>query len=367
MFSVFNHRPRGVRLALLLALFLLPRAAQARQDAAPTATPQPPAPTEPAPPTAEEIGEVERVSTDLTNILLNATDRQKRFVTTLRAEDIRVLEDGAPQEIIAFERETDAPLSLVLLIDASASQERVLKDEQRAALDFVRGVLRPERDTAAVVSFTGITRIELPPAADLPLIEAAINRVRVTHTPASPECFAADVPEEERRRCTTAVWDSIALATREVLARTPETTRRAIILLSDGDDTSSRLRLYQAAEYAVKHNVAVYSVGIRDKDFDLGELRRDMLRRVSEETGGRAFFPKRPEDLAAAFAQIEQELRSQYLISYRPANRARDGAFRRVRVEIANPQLRKQKLRLLYREGYYAKGGDEAKAVSSEQ
>lgn len=308
----------------------------------------------------DEDDDVERVSTDLTNILLTATDRKRRFVTDLRAEDIRVLEDGVPQVITAFGRETDAPLSIAVLIDASASQQHVLADEQRAALDFVRSVLRPDRDTAAVVSFTGLTRVELSPTSDIAAFEDAVGRVRVTHTPDTPACHDPDAPEDEKLRCYTAVWDAVAVTTRQVLARTPETARRAVILLSDGDDTGSRLAVYQAAEQAVRHNVAVYSIGIRDKNFKLGSLRRDLLRRISEDTGGRAFFPNRPEDLAAAFAQIESELRSQYLISYRTSNRTRDGSFRRLQIEVVNPQLRKQKLRLLYRQGYYAEGATDA-------
>ncbi|HZI19341.1 MAG TPA: VWA domain-containing protein [Pyrinomonadaceae bacterium] len=303
----------------------------------------------------EEPEAVERISADLTNVLLTATDRDRRFVTTLQAGDIRVLEDGVGQEVVAFERETNAALSIAVLIDASASQERVLAFEQLAARDFVRSVMRPDRDLAAVVSFTGVARVELAPTSDPAAFDEAVGRVRVTHTPDSPECNDPDTPEDVLRRCTTAVWDSIAITVEKVLARTPETARRAIILLSDGDDTSSHLRIFQAVEQAVRHNVAVYSIGIRDRGFKYGELRRDYLRRVSEETGGRAFFPKQPEDLAAAFAQIESELRSQYLISYRPSNRARDGAFRRVEIEITNPQLRRRRLRLLYRRGYYAR------------
>jgi len=372
------RRPVARRLAALalaahLVCLAVPGApGPRRQDPrppAPAPTPEPPAPRGPERPTArpeaepadagQDVEEVERISTDLTNVLLTATDRDRRFVTTLGAGDVRVLEDGVPQEVVFFERETNAPLSIAFLIDASGSQERVLADEQRAARDFVRSVLRPGRDAAAVVSFTGITRVELAPSADPAAFEEAVGRVRVTHTPDSPACTAPDVPEEERLRCYTAVWDSISLTAEKVLARTPETARRAIVLLSDGDDTISRLRIFQAVEQAVRHNVAVYSIGIRDREFKHGEMRRDYLKRVAEETGGRAFFPKRPEDLAAAFAQIEGELRSQYLISYRPSNRARDGAFRRVEVEVANPRLRRQKLRLLYRRGYYAKGEGE--------
>ncbi len=230
-----------------------------------------------------------------------------------------------------------------------------MKDEQEAAAAFVRSVLRPARDTAAVLSFTGITRLEVTPTADASRLLAAIESLRVRFTNKSPECQDLEAPADVRLRCLTGVWDAVTLSVQEVLSKTPPRTRRAVILLSDGDDTSSRVRLYQAAEYAVRHNTVVYSVGIRDKDFDFGEMRRDFLQSLSDQTGGRAFFPKKPADLAAAFAQIEQELRSQYLITYTPTNRARDGSFRKLQIEITNPELRKQNLRLLYRQGYYAR------------
>jgi VWFA-related protein len=297
----------------------------------------------------------------VTNVLLSATDKSRRFITTLTAEDVRLLEDGAPQQITLFQRETDTPLSLVLLVDTSASQEKVMADEREAADAFVRSVLRPGKDTASVLSFTGLTRLDQPPTADAAPLLSAIGRLKVEYTEANPICQNEDSPPEEAIRCRTAVWDAVAVSVREVLSKTPETTRRAIILLSDGDDTVSRLRIYQAVEFAVRNNTVVYSIGIRDRGFKFGEMRKDFLRDVSEQTGGRAFFPKNAQDLASAFSQIEQELRSQYLISYTSTNRRRDGAYRKVQIDVVNPQLRKQNLRLLYRQGYYAKTvtGDE--------
>jgi VWFA-related protein len=322
----------------------------------PTPTPTPTqTPTPEASPTPDDAEPVERIDTDLTSVLLSATDKNRRFVNTLRAEDVRVVEDGVPQQISSFEQETNAPLSLVLLVDTSASQEKVLKQEQEAASAFIRSVLRPARDTAAVLSFTGVTRLEVTPTADATRLLAAIESLKVRFTNKSPECQDDDAPPDVQLRCRTGVWDAVVVSVREVLSKTPERTRRAVILLSDGDDTSSRVRLYQAAEYAVRHNTVVYSIGIRDKDFDFGEMRRDFLQSLSDQTGGRAFFPKRPSDLASVFAQIEQELRSQYLITYTPTNRARDGSFRRLQIEITDPQLRKQNLRLFYRQGYFAR------------
>ena len=342
-----------------------PETQQPTPTPSPTQTPTPTAPPSPSPisspspsPTPAEVEEVERIDTDLTSVLLSALDKKRRFVNTLRAEDVRVLEDGVPQQISSFEHETDAPLSLVLLVDTSASQEKVLKQEQEAASAFVRSVLRPARDTAAVLSFTGITRLELTSTADTSLLLRAIDSLKVRFTNNSPECQDFEAPPDVRLRCLTGAWDAVVLSVREVLSKTSERTRRAVILLSDGDDTSSRVRLYQAAEYAVRHNTVVYSIGIRDNDFEYGEMRRDFLRALSDQTGGRAFFPKKPADLADAFAQIEQELRSQYLITYTSTNRARDGSFRKLQIEITDPQLKKQNLRLLYRQGYFAKAVD---------
>ena len=355
---------RGARL-LLLALLLSAAAlgahtqgepARPTQEPSPTPTPaQTPTPTPTPTPSPDEGEAVERIETDLTSVLLSATDKKRRFVTTLRAEDLRLTEDGVEQKIDTFEQETDAPLSLALLVDTSASQEKVLKDEQAAASAFIRSVLRPAKDTASVISFTGITRLEQGLTSDAAPLFAAIDSLKVRWTMTNPECQDRDAPDNVRLRCLTGVWDSVVIAIREVLAKTPERTRRAIILLSDGDDTSSRVRLYQATEYAARHNVAVYPIGIRDKKFPYGEMRADFLRNLAEQTGGRAFFPKRPEDLPAAFAEIEQELRSQYLITYTSTNRARDGGYRRLQLEITDPKLRKQDLRLYYRQGYYAR------------
>jgi len=297
-----------------------------------------------------------RVESDVTNVLLSATDKKRRFITTLRPEDLRLLEDGVPQQISYFEREEAAPLSLSILVDTSASQEKVMGDEQVAAEAFVRSVVRPDRDTASVISFTGLARLDQPPTNDTAKLIKAIGALKVEYTEDSPVCKDDNAPEQVRLHCYTGIWDAVVIAIQKFLAPTSTRTRRAIILLTDGDDTSSKLRLYQAAEFAVRNDTVVYSIGIRDKHFKIGEMRRDFLREISEQTGGRAFFPKTADELAAAFSEIEQELRSQYLISYTPTNRAQDGGLRKIQIEITNPELRRQDMRLLYRQSYYARG-----------
>lgn len=283
-------------------------------------------------------------------------------MTTLKQEDIRVLEDGALQNVSIFQRETDMPLSLVILVDTSASQQGVLKDEQEAARAFVDTVLRPGKDQAAVISFTGAIKIEQELTGDRAKLHEGINRVKVLYTFDNPVCEDSELyPEEQAILCYTGVWNGIWLTIDTTLSKTPENTRRAIILLSDGDDTSKNTNTVahtnrqEAIDYALEHNTTVYSIGIRDENSPVGSLDRDALRKVSEQTGGRVFFPLDKEELVNSFHQIEQELRAQYLIAYSPTNKKRDGSFRQIKLDITNPELRKQKLRLLYRRGYYAR------------
>ena len=316
--------------------------------------PKPPAPTQSTQNQTSSADDVVRVDTDLANILLTAIDKDKRFITTLRKEDVRVTEDNMPQKISIFESETDLPLTLAILIDTSRSEERPLPDEKIAAHTFVDSVLRPERDRAAIISFTGEAVLQESLTNDFGKLRAAINRVIVEIPADDPRC-EENVTLEREPRCWTGIWDAVWVTVNEVLSQTPETARRAIILLTDGDDTSSITKRQEAIDFAVKNNVVIYSIGIGDPE----EFKIDSkaLRNISEKTGGRVFFPQNKAELDAAFAEIQAELRSQYLIAYTPSNRKRDGSFRQVKVEIINPDLRKQKLRLLYRQGYYAKKG----------
>jgi VWFA-related protein len=308
--------------------------------------------------------EVVRVDTDLTNILFTATDKNRRFVTTLRKEDVRILEDGQPQEIFTFQTQIDLPLTLAILIDTSRSQERTLPDEKAAARAFIDAILRQGKDEAAVVSFTGESTLEQGLTGNVSRIRQAIDRIefvppsgyvgngRVVGTPPISG-------SNNSLAFSTSLWDAIWVTADEVLAEAAEKTRRAIIIVTDGDDTSSRKRMDDAIDRAIKSDALIFAIGIGDsyvRGVDEGALRK-----VAERTGGRAYFPRDEEDLRAAFTQIERELREQYLIAYSPTNQKRDGSFRRVQIEIANPELRSQGVRLNYRQGYFAKSDEKTK------
>jgi VWFA-related protein len=178
---------------------------------------------------------------------------------------------------------------------------------------------------------------------------------------------------------STAIWDAIAVTASEVLARSsdpkvlgrqardkqspaaarretnqaPTQRRSAIILLTDGQDTTSRLLRSEAINRALEAETVIYAIGIGDKKY--GGVDQSALNNVATATGGRAFFPKRDTDLTDAFAEIEQELRSQYLIAYSPSNKNRDGSYRKMQIEITNPELQKEQLKFRHRPGYFAK------------
>lgn len=328
--------------------------------------------------------DVIRVETDLTNLFFTATNKQKTFVTTLREEDLRITEDGVPQKILTFQRETDRPLAIAFLIDVSASEERTLPQEKAAARAFIESVVKSNKDQAAIIPFTGSAFLEQGLTRDVLGIYRALERVEV----ASPAYLGTGRPlsgivSGPGMRATppegsTAIWDAVALTASEVLgadqsratesvrdrqrpgsaqardqAQSQNQRRRAIILLTDGQDTSSRLLRSEAINRVLEAETVIYAIGIGDtKKYGLDH---DALTAVASATGGRAFFPKRETDLRDAFAEIEQELRSQYLIAYSSTNKSRDGAYRQMQIEITKPELQKEQLKLRHRPGYFAK------------
>lgn len=309
--------------------------------------------------TPEQDVDVIRTETDLTNLLFTVTDRNNRYITNIQQSDVRVLEDGVPQNLFTFQRETDRPLAIAFLIDVSGSEERTLPDEKAAARSFIENVIRSSKDQAAIIPFEGYAHLEQPLTRDVLGIYRALERVEVAYPAylgsAPPMTGVTSGPGTiaPPREGTTAIWDSIALTCRQVLARSQGLRRRAIILLTDGQDTSSRLRRASAIDQAISSDTVIYAIGIGDSKQE--GVDKGALRDVAERTGGRAFFPKKQDDLKAAFAEIEQELRSQYLLAYTSTNKKRDGAYRKMTLEITNPDLQKDKLKLRYRPGYFAK------------
>ena len=330
-------------------------AQQTTETKAPTATPTPP---------IEEEDEVVKVDTETVNVLFTAQDKNGKLMLGLKPQDIRILENGQPQEIVSFSRQVDLPLSLAILIDTSISQQRTLPEEKAAAASFLEAVVRPNKDEVAIVSFTGDSTLEQGMTNNLTRLRRAIERVEFVppsgyigngvvvnsgRVPGTPPISGTN----QQTAGSTAIWDSIFVTSTDVLGPAPENTRRAIILLSDGDNTWGQKKLDEAVLAAQRAEAVIYSIGIGD-DFYAGVV-KGPLKSVSERTGGRAYFPRDETELREAFRQIQDEMRSQYLIAYEPTNRALDGTYRKIEIQVVNSELERQKVRLTHRQGYFAK------------
>lgn len=328
--------------------------ANAQQSPANSSTKSAPKAT-PTPPGDDEII---KIDTDVVNVLFTAQDRNRRLLTDLKQGDIRILEDGQPQEVTTFSRQIDLPLSLAILIDVSASQERTLPEEKAAALAFLENVIRPSKDEVAVISFTGEATLEQGMTNNLVRLRSAVERVRFT-PPAgylgggvitgTPPISGGN----QQIAGSTAIWDAIWVTSDEILGPAPERTRRAIILLSDGVNTFGKKKLDDAVQAALRAEAIIYSIGIGDNFYS--GVDKGSLNKISERTGGRAYYPRDEVELRAAFRQIQDEMRSQYLLAYEPTNQNRDGSYRRIEIQLVNPILQKEKVKVTHRQGYFAK------------
>ena len=319
----------------------------AAKAASPTATPP-----------VTDDDEVIKVDTDVVNVLFTAQDRNRRLLTSLKQEDVKIFEDGKPQVIAAFSRQVDLPLSLAILIDVSASQERTLPEEKAAAISFLETVVRPAKDEVSVISFTGESTLEQGMTNNLARLRRAVERVRFIPPSGyiGGGVIAGTPPisgDNGRAVGSTAIWDAVWVTSDEILGPAPERTRRAIILLTDGVNTYGKKKLDDAVQAALKSEAIIYSVGIGDNFYS--GVDKGTLNKISERTGGRAYFPRDERELRDAFAQIQEEMRSQYLLAYEPSNQARDGSYRKIEIQLVNPQLAKDKIKVTHRQGYFAK------------
>lgn len=348
-----------VRLFFLLAAFslgCLVSLSVAAQQTPPNPVTKAPSPT-PTPPVNED-DEVIKVDTDVVNVLFTAQDRNRRLLTGLKQEDIKIFEDGKPQEITTFSRQVDLPLSLAILVDTSGSQERTLPQEKSAAISFLETVVRPAKDEVCIISFTGESTLEQGMTNNLVRLRRGIERLRFT-PPAGyvgSGVYTGTPPisgDNGKTVASTAIWDAIWVTSDEILGPAPERTRRAIVLLTDGLNTSGRKKMDEAVQAALKSEAIIYSIGIGD-DFQYG-VDKGTLNKLSERTGGRAYFPRDERELRDAFAQIQEEMRSQYLLAYEPTNQTRDASYRKIEIQLTNPQLQKDKTKVTHRQGYFAK------------
>jgi Ca-activated chloride channel family protein len=276
-----------------------------------------------------------RAGVDLVSLNVTVADGQARYVTDLTAQDFTIFEDGVKQEVTFFNH-TNLPIALALLIDTSASMEPKLPTAQEAAVGFARK-LRPQ-DLAEIVDFDSRVVVLQGFTAAVPELEQAIRKTSAGGS--------------------TSLYNAIYIALKDlkkVVAKNVEEIRRqAIVVLSDGEDTSSLLPFEEVLDLAKRSETAIYSIGLRSNDtvssstkgFKEAEF---VLRQFSQETGGRSFFPNQASDLTNVYGQIADELSSQYTVGYTSRNAKRDGSWRRVVVRVTRPNVTART-----KQGYFA-------------
>jgi VWFA-related protein len=287
-----------------------------------------------------------RVDVNLVNLFFSVRDKNGALVSNLTQEDFQVFEDGKPQTIRYFSRQTDLPLTLGLLVDVSRSQQNLIEIERRAATQFFAQVLR-SKDLAFLISFGSEVELLQDLTSSPKLLSRALEGLRVNSAPVG--IHPGPVPTASKPKGTL-LYDAIYLAATEKLKN--ETGRKALILITDGVDQGSHYSREEAINAAHRADAIIYSIEYYDPGayaFLGGGGGGATLKRLAQETGGRAFKVDRKNTLEAIFKQIDEELRSQYSLAYSPTNAARDGSFRHIEVRTRHKDYKVQ-----VRRGYFA-------------
>ena len=284
----------------------------------------------PAPETPEKSEETIRVPVNEVNLIFTATDKHGRFVKNLKQEEIRVVDDHkAVDKFRSFSNQTDLPLRVGLLIDTSNSIRDRFQFEQQAAIEFLSQIMRPKADQAFVLGFDTVAEVTQDFTNNTEKLSSGVRMLR----PGGG----------------TALFDALYQASRDKLMKNSagQAVRRAIILVSDGNDNQSRVTREQAIEMAQRAEVIVYTISTNTS----GMIERGdrILQRIADESGGRAFFPLKLQEVSDAFSEIQEELRSQYAVAYKPPDFKSDGSYRPIEITAAD-----RKLHIRARKGYFA-------------
>jgi VWFA-related protein len=293
-----------------------------------------------------------KLDVDVVSILTSVRDKRGALVPNLERADFTVMEDGKPQEIKYFTKETDLPLTIGLLIDVSGSQRNLIDIERSAASQFFTQVLR-KKDEAFVIQFGEEAELLQDYTNSTKLLNAALGQLRPSSGVSG--LHPGPVPTAGGPRGTV-LYDAIYLAAHEKL-RT-EVGRKVVVVITDGVDQGSRLTLNQAVESAQKADAVIYSIDYSDPraygggGYGMvfgGGGGEGYLRKMSDETGGRVYKVDRKHTLDQIFKELQDEMRSQYAIGYTPANDTKDGSYRKLDIKLSNKDLKAQA-----RKGYYA-------------
>jgi Ca-activated chloride channel homolog len=264
------------------------------------------------------------------NVLFIATDKHGKFVRNLNERDFNILDDHKPPEsILAFRRETDLPIQMGLLVDVSGSVNSRFEFEQEAATGFLQHVIRPGFDKAFVLGFNGHSEYAQDYTDKASLLSVGVRRLQ--------------------NGGGTALYDAVYRACKEKLLgeKSEHPVRKALVVISDGEDNQSETSRAQAIEMAQRAEVIIYTISTDDSGLI---LRGDkVLKQLADATGGRAFYPYKMKDISHSFSAIEDELRSQYVVSYKPSDFDADGRYRSIEITAL-----KKDLQVRARRGYFA-------------
>jgi len=303
-------------------------------------------------PTAEQDDGPIQLNAELVDIVFTVLDERNRLVPSIKQDQLEVYEDGAKQEVRFFDKNTNVPIIAALMLDLSGSQEFILPQEKDAAESFFQSAFRPGKDYGSIVTFRGETDLVQGLTSNMDRLTKSLRRLR------RDLVFRGDEGEESQG---TSLYEAIRITSNEVLQdktakRITESDdqfryviRKAMIILTDGKDTTSQWTMKQAIEQANRYGILIYPIGIGD-NFRFGEVDHKVLEDLARSTGGQAYFPKDETDLHNAFKQIQEELSSQYIVGYEPKNNAKDGSFRKVEIRLKG----NQGWQVIHRSGYFA-------------
>jgi len=288
--------------------------------------------------------DVIKVDVNLVNVVCSVRGKNGALIPSLEKTDFQVLEDGKPQEIKYFTRETDVPLTIGLLVDVSKSQENLIEIERRAADQFFQKVLR-KKDMAFLLSFGAEAELLQDSTSSPKLLRDGLNDLRLS-VPVGG-LHPGPVPTMQNQ-AGTILFDAVYLASNEKLKG--EVGRKVIVVITDGVDTGSKISRDKSIEAAQKADAIIYSIYYADPRYQqFGGSGEGDLRRLSSETGGREFHVDRKNTLDDAFNELQEEMRSQYSIAYSSPHPERDGSYHKLDIRTTNKDNRVQA-----RKGYYA-------------
>ncbi|MGH9689612.1 MAG: VWA domain-containing protein [Candidatus Acidiferrales bacterium] len=301
-------------------------------------------PQQPPPATSQTL----KVQTNLVNVFVTARDKKNAILTDLKQDDFKIYEDGVEQKVAYFSKDMNLPITLAVLIDTSGSMQNILDAEQDAATRFIKTVMR-KKDEAVVISFDFDVNLLADFTEDPVVLDRAIHSAQISAVSSGGVVTPGTVPQGSNRG--TDLYDAVYLACHDELAT--EAGRKAVVVLSDAEDTGSKVSLNDAIEAAQRSDAVIHFLRLADEPFYFGMGMSyggsSVARKMADETGGREVEIRSEKNLESAFDLISEELRSQYVLGYYPSNTKHDGTFRKIKVEVSRPGTK-----ILARKGYYA-------------